>query len=250
VEKAFRVHKRRYGSRRLVSELQEMGLAIGRKKVSSLMRQQGLVAIQPRSFVARTTDSRHGKLVAPNLLLDAAAPTGPNQIWVGDITYLPMVNGEWAYLATWLDVFSPMLVGWQIDDNMEEDLIIGAFQKAVDWRKPVAGLIVHSDRGGQYVATNFKKLLAQHHCLPSMSRADNPYDNAFAESFFSRFKAELLEDGAFLNIEDARTEIFDGAARRFIEMYYNRIRRHSALANKSPLIFENLYYQNQSLNLQ
>jgi transposase InsO family protein len=245
VEKAFRVHKRRYGSRRLVTELQEMGLAIGRKKVRSLMRQQGLVAIQPRSFVPRTTDSRHGKLVAPNLLLDAGAPTGPNQVWVGDITYLPLVNGEWVYLATWLDLFSRMLVGWQIDDNMEEDLIIGAFQKAVDWRKPAAGLIVHSDRGGQYVATNFKKLLAQYHCLPSMSRADDPYDNAFAESFFSRFKAELLEDGVFLTIEDAKTEIFE-----FIEIYYNRMRRHSALANKSPLNFEKLYYQNHSINLQ
>jgi putative transposase len=126
---------------------------------------------------------------------------------------------------------------------MEEDLIISAFQKAVDQRNPSAGLIVHSDRGGQYVATNFRKLLAQHHCLPSMSRADDPYDNAFAESFFSRFKAELLEDGAFINIEDARTEIFE-----FIEMYYNRIRRHSALGNKSPLNFEKLYYQNHSLN--
>jgi putative transposase len=114
VEKAFRVHKRRYGSRRLVTELQEMGLAIGRKKVRSLMRKQGLVAIQPRSFVPRTTNSRHGKLVAPNLLLDATAPTGPNQVWVGDITYLPLVNGDWAYLTTCqrpepLDLFSRML---------------------------------------------------------------------------------------------------------------------------------------------
>jgi putative transposase len=100
-----------------------------------------------------------------------------------------------------------MLVGWQIDDNMEEDLSISPFQKALNQPKPAAGLIVHSHRAGQYVATNFRKLLAQHHCLPSMSRADNPYDNA--ESFFSRFKAERLEEGAFIRIEDARTQIFE-----------------------------------------
>jgi putative transposase len=255
VKKAFRLHKRRYGTRRLVTELQETGLEIGRKKVRSLMNKQDLVAIQPKSFVPRTTDlahpelsevhSRHGKRVAPNLLLGVCAPTAPNLVWVGDITYLPLRQGKWAYLATWLDLFSRTIVGWQVDNNMEEDLIINALQKACNYRKPVAGLIVHSDRGGQYVANNFKKLLDKYECKQSMSPADDPYDNAFAESFFSRLKAETLENGAFLSIEDARTEVFE-----FIEMYYNTIRRHSALGNKSPLNFEKIYYQNNSLNLQ
>jgi transposase InsO family protein len=245
VKKAFLLHKRRYGTRRLVTELQEMGLPLGRKKVRSFMKMENLVAIQPKSFVPRTTDSRHGKRVAPNLLLKTCAPVAPNLVWVGDITYLPLKQGKWAYLATWLDLFSRTIVGWQIDNNMEEDLIINALQKAFDYRMPATGLIVHSDRGGQYVATNFKKLLNKYNCKQSMSRADDPYDNAFAESFFSRLKAETLENGAFLSIEVAKTEVFD-----FIEIYYNRKRRHSALGNKSPLNFEKLYYQNNSLNLQ
>jgi transposase InsO family protein len=245
VEKAFWLHKRRYGSRRLVSELQEMDLQIGRKKVRRLMKIQGLVAIQPRSFVPRTTDSRHGKRVSPNLLLERPLPNAPNRIWVGDITYIPLVSGQWAYLATWMDLFSRVIVGWHIDTSMEETLIIQAVSKAFKWREPAAGLIIHSDRGSQYVGNQFRKLLAKHDCLQSMSRADDAYDNAFAESFFSRFKTELLEEGAFLNLEDARTELFE-----FIEMYYNPIRRHSSLGYQSPLIFEKLYYQNHSLNLQ
>lgn len=128
---------------------------------------------------------------------------------------------------------------------MEEELITKALFKRLQGRNPASGLIVHSDRGGQYVGNEFRKLLDQHHCQQSMSRADDPYDNAFAESFFSRLKTELLEDGAFLSIEYARTELFE-----FIDMYYNPIRRHSSLGYKSPLNFEKLYYRNHSLNLQ
>jgi transposase InsO family protein len=241
VADAFWDHKRRYGSRRLVVELEELNEPMGRHRVRSLMQQQGLRAIQPKSFVPRTTDSRHGKRVCDNLLLNRPLPSAPNQVWVGDITYLPLVNSKWAYLATWMDLYSRMMVGWQVDSNMEEDLIINALRKGLGWRKLAPGLIVHSDRGGQYVGNRFRKLLTKHHCLQSMSRADDPYDNAFAESFFSRFKTELLEGGSFLSLEDARTEIFE-----FIEMYYNRKRRHSALGYKSPLEFERLYH----LNLQ
>jgi transposase InsO family protein len=130
-----------------------------------------------------------------------------------------------------------MIVGWQVDDNREDELIISALKKALNTRRPVAGLIVHSDRGGQYVSEEFRTLLNDHHLRQRMSRADDPYDNAFAESFWSRFKAEVLEDGAFLDLEDARTEIFE-----YIEIYYNRMRRHSALDYKSPIAFENQYY--------
>lgn len=133
--------------------------------------------------------------------------------------------------------YSSVLVGWQVDSNMEEDLIIGALNKGLLWRKPAAGLIIHSDRGAQYVGNRFGKLLKKHHCLQSMSRGDDPYDNAFAESFLSRFKTELLEGRSFLSLEDARTDIFE-----FIEMYYNRKRRHAALGYKSPLEFERIYH--------
>jgi transposase InsO family protein len=245
VKDTFTTHKRRYGSRRLLVELQEQGVRIGRYQIRSIMQQQELIAIQPKSFVPRTTDSRHGKRLCQNLLLNEPRPVAPNRIWVSDITYLPLVGGAWAYLGTWMDLYSRVIVGWQVEEHMEDSLIIRPLKKALDWRRPAAGLIVHSDRGGQYVSDELKAMIAKHHARQSMSRADDPYDNAFAESFFSRFKAELLEGGAFLSVEDARTEIFD-----FIEMYYNRIRRHSALGYKSPLDFEAIYYQTNSLNLQ
>ena len=138
-----------------------------------------------------------------------------------------------------------MLVSWQLDDHMEESLIIKALNRGLQWRAPAVGMIVHSDRGGQYVGDAFKSLLKKHGCRQSMSRADDAYNNVFAESFFSRFKAELLDAGAFLSLEDVYTETFE-----FIEIYYNQIRRHPSLGNKSPMNFQKLYYQNLSLNLQ
>lgn len=238
VKQTFWEHKRRYGSRRLLVELQEQGYGMGRHRLRKLMSQQGLTAIQPRSFVPRTTDSRHGKRTCPNLLLGQPLPTAPNLVWVSDITYLPLVNGQWGYLSSWMDLFSRKIVGWQVDSHMKDELIISALRKALNARNPAAGLIAHSDRGGQYVSDELRALLNDHHIHQSMSRADDPYDNAFAESFWSRFKAEVLEGGAFLDLEDARTEIFD-----YIEMYYNRIRRHSSLGYKSPLTFEEEYYR-------
>jgi putative transposase len=237
VKETFWEHKRRYGSRRLLVELQEQGYRIGRHRVRRLMKQQGLTAIQPKSFVPRTTDSRHGKRICPNLLLGQPLPKAPNLVWVSDITYLPLVSGQWGYLGSWMDLFSRKIVGWQVDSHMKDELIISALSKALTHRQPAPGLIAHSDRGGQYVSDELRALLNDHHVRQSMSRADDPYDNAFAESFWSRFKAEVLEGGAFLDLEDARTEIFD-----YIELYHNRIRRHSSLGNKSPLTFENEYY--------
>jgi transposase InsO family protein len=237
VREIFWQHKRRYGSRRLLADLREQGHTIGRYRIRKLMQQQGLRAIQPRSFVPRTTDSRHGKRICANLLLGEPMPTAPNQVWVSDITYLPLVDGQWAYLGCWMDLYSRMIVGWRVDDNMEDTLIINALKQGLSSRQPEPGLIAHSDRGGQYVSDELRELLEIYQIRQSMSRKDDPYDNAFAESFWSRFKAEVLEGGAFLDIEDARTEIFD-----YIEVYYNRVRRHSALNYKSPLTFESVYY--------
>ena len=124
-----------------------------------------------------------------------------------------------------------------VDENMEESLLISGLDKALKNRRPMPGMIVHSDRGGQYFSKKMRKLLEKYECRQSMSRRDEIYDNNYAESFFSRFKAELMEEGAFLDIADARTEIFE-----FIEIYYNRKRRHSALDNKSPLNYEKRYY--------
>lgn len=230
---AFTAHKRRYGVRRLVPELADQGLKIGKYKVQEILHKFGLQAIQPKSFVPRTTDSRHPYPISPNLLEEKPLPVRIDQVWVGDITYIPLKGGGWGFLAVWMDLFSRKVTGWQLLNNMKEGLIIEAFNKSWANRKPGKGLIIHSDRGGQYAGTIFRKLLTGYELLQSMSGADNPYDNAFMESYFSRFKAELLEGGAFESLEDARTEIFE-----YIEMYYNPVRRHSSLGYISPVAFE------------
>jgi transposase InsO family protein len=234
---SFRENKRRYGSRRIVKELHSTGNRISRYKAGKVLRENGLKAIQPRSFVPKTTDSRHAYAISPNLLLDRIMPEQPDEVWVGDITYIPLAGGKWAYLAVWMDLYSRRIVGWNLDYHMQESLITTAFKKALRNRKPDKGLIVHSDRGGQYASNNFRKLIADHGLLQSMSRADNPYDNAFMESCFSRLKAELLQDGTFETIEDAFTEIFE-----YLEMYYNTKRLHSSLDYQSPMTYEKKYY--------
>lgn len=233
VLEVFREHRRRYGVRRLVAELKARGVEIGAYKVRLVLRKHGLQAIQPRSFVPRTTDSRHPYPISPNLLLELAFPTSPNQVWVGDITYIPLTGGGFLYLAVWMDLYSRRIVGWKLDTHMQEELVIEALSKALGTKTVAKGMIVHSDRGGQYAGRVFRKLLDKHKVRQSMSRADNAYDNAFMESCFSRFKAELLEDGAFENKQDAQTEIFE-----YIEMYYNTKRRHSALGYLSPMSYE------------
>ena len=237
----FQEHKRRYGARRIAKALQAHQ-PVSRYKAGKVLHKYGLKAIQPRSFVPKTTDSRHTYKISPNLLLERAAPHKPDEVWLGDITFIPLAGGERCYLAVWMDLFSRKIIGWQLDDNMQETLIITAFKKALATRKTDSDVIVHSDRGGQYAGTIFRKMIAGKHMLQSMSRADNPYDNAFMESCFSRFKAELLQDGIFETIEDARTEIFE-----YIEMYYNTIRLHSSLQYQSPNDFEKNYKGQLSL---
>jgi len=230
---AFTLHKRRYGIRRLVPELADSGLKIGHCKIRGILKRHGLKAIQPRSFVPRTTDSRHPYLISPNLLKGRSFPVRINEVWVGDITYIPLKDSGWGYLAVWMDLFSRKVTGWQLLDHMREDLIVQAFKKSWSNRNALKGLIIHSDRGGQYAGKIFRKLLTGYDLLQSMSGADNPYDNAFMESHFSRFKAELLQGGTFDGLENARKEIFE-----FIEMYYNPVRRHSSLGYISPVAFE------------
>jgi len=228
VSQAFWRHSRRYGSRRIRAELQAEGETIGRHRVRAIMRAEGLSAIQPKSFVPRTTDSRHGRRMSPNLL-DGLVIDRPHQALVGDITYLPLQSGEWAYLATWLDLYSRKIAGWHIAATMSAEIVIRAFQQVLVRGVPEPGLIVHSDRGGQYVDIEFRQLLRVHGCRQSMSRAGETYDNAYAESLFSRYKAELLEGGAFRDLVEAQVETFE-----YIERYYNPVRRHSALGYLSP----------------
>ena len=158
----FARHGRRYGTRRLRAELHAEGHLLGRWRIRSVLHAHGLRAQQPRSFVPRTTDSVHGRRIAPNLLLNQLYPTSPDQVWVGDITYLPRQGGGWLYLATWLDRCARKVVGWDVRANMPEGLVREALRRALVTRQPPARLIVHSDQGSQYTATRFRDLLAQH----------------------------------------------------------------------------------------
>ena len=179
---SFAEHRRRYGSRRLLTELQEKGYEVGRHQLRRLMQETGLKAIQPRSFIPRTTDSRHDGPFSPNLLLDVAFPTAPGRVLVGDITYLPLSDSKWGYLAAWMDLFSRKIKGWSVADNMSEELIHSALRKAIGSNQLSMGSIIHSDRGGQYIGKAFRKTLFDYRFEQSMSRPDDPYDNAFMES--------------------------------------------------------------------
>lgn len=234
VKAVFDRHRRRYGARRIVAELKAEGVRVGRCLVRSQMRRLGLRAIAPKRFVPRTTDSRHAAQISPNLLLATKnAPQQPREVIVGDITYLPLRSGKWGYLASWQDKFSKRIVGWAVEERMTDELVIKAFAKAVAAGSVKAETIVHTDRGSQYVSHNFRALLKASGCRQSMSRRGNCWDNAQAESLFSRYKAELLEDGVFESVEQARSETFS-----YVEGYYNRARRHSSLAYKTPDEFE------------
>lgn len=236
-------HRRRYGARRISKELQAQGLAIGRHQTATLMRQQELKAIQPRSFVPKTTNSNHRLGRSPNLLLEGRKPNRPGEILVGDITYIPLTNGSFLYLACWQDMFSRVIVGWELADHMRSILVENALKKAIHRKKLSKEMLVHSDGGAQYASHAFRNILSQQGFLQSMTRKDNHYDNAMGESLFSRLKAELMEKGAFNGFEDAYTEIFD-----YIELYYNRKRRHSAINYEIPELFEQKWYAAQTVS--
>ncbi|MDQ3652242.1 MAG: IS3 family transposase [Acidobacteriota bacterium] len=234
VEQIFWAHRRRYGSRRICAELAAQGSSVGRFQVRSLMRRLELHAIAPRRFRPQTMDSRHSCQVSPNLLLDdKQMAQQPGEVIVGDITYLPMRSGKWSYLATWQDKFTRRIVGWAVAERMTEELVIKAFTRAVGSGSVKPSTIIHTDRGSQYVSKNFRHLLAAQQCRQSMSRRANCWDNAQAESLFSRYQAELLEDGVFEDTAQARSETFS-----YIEGYDNRVRRHSSLGYKTPAEFE------------
>jgi putative transposase len=233
VKAVFEENKQRYGSRRIEAELKDCGIRAGRHQVRKRMKEQGLKAIQPRSFVPKTTQTNPNLRRSPNLLLKMDEVNQINKVWVGDITYLPMADGSWSYLATWMDLCSRLIVGWKISTSLDASLVIQSFEKALLRRQPKPGLIIHSDGGGQYMDKDFRAMLAEHKCRQSMTRVDNHYDNAFAESLFSRLKAELLRNTSFNNLQDAQSKIFE-----YIEAYYNRKRRHSSLNYKSPEDFE------------
>ena len=234
VKEVFWSHRRRYGARRISAELKAEGLAVGRGLASSLMKKQDLTAIRPKRFVPKTTDSKHDFGFSANLLKEAGNEAlGQGQVIVGDITYLALQNGRFCYLAMFQDKYTRRILGWQVSANMTAQLVIDALNCARRHGLIKSGAIIHTDRGSQYAAVEYRRLLYIHGFQQSMSAKGNCYDNAQAESFFSRFKMELVEGGVFESVEQARSEIFS-----YIEGYYNRIRRHSSLAYLSPMEFE------------
>ncbi len=221
----------RYGSPRVHAELRDRGQRIARKRVARLMRTAGLRARVRRRFRC-TTDSKHGMPIKGNLLARRFAMSAPNAGWVSDITYLWTFEG-WLYLAIVLDLFSRRVVGWALSERLERGVALDALGMALKGRRPAGGMLHHSDRGSQYASQEYQQLLAAHGILSSMSRSGNCWDNAVAESFFATLKLELVYETQWRTREEARSALFE-----YLELFYNRQRRHSALGYLSPNQFE------------
>jgi putative transposase len=231
VQQIFWEHKRRYGARRIAVELAARGEGCGPGRVARLLKQLGLQAIQPRSFRPRTTQSRHPLGYSPNLLRDSAPPSGINQVWLGDITFIPLAGARFAYLALLMDLYSRRVVGWELDEQMTETLVLAALRQGIRWRQPKPGLIHHTDRGGQYAGGDYRQVLRRARMEQSMSRPDNCYDNAFMESCFGTINTEL-EMESYADLRTAYAEIHDYLC------YYDTKRRHSSLNYLTPCEFE------------
>jgi transposase InsO family protein len=219
-----------YGYRRITAELQRRGHAVNHKRVLRRMRADNLLCLRRRSFV-RTTDSEHGWPVYPNLAAQLQ-PTGCNQLWVADITYIRLQR-EFVYLAVVLDAWSRRVVGWALGETLEAELTVTALRMAIAERRPQPGLVHHSDRGVQYACGAYRDLLEQHGLRGSMSRKGNPYDNAFAESFMKTLKYEEVYRSEYRDLRDALAGIGE-----FLDWVYNQTRLHSALGYRTPAEFE------------
>jgi transposase InsO family protein len=223
-------HRRRYGYRRVSAELRRQGMAVNHKRVARLMREDNLLAATPRAFVT-TTDSDHACEVRLNLAR-RMTPTGVDQLWVADITYIRL-RGEFVYLAVVLDAFSRKVVGWALERTLTARLAIAALEAAILARKPAPGLVHHSDRGIQYACREYVALLEANGMTPSMSRPANPYDNASCESFMKTLKQEEIYANDYRDLEHLRACIAE-----FLDRYYNRLRLHSALGYRTPEEYE------------
>jgi putative transposase len=234
-QQIHRVHQRSravYGSPRVHRDLLAEDVRCSKNTVAKLMRAAGLRSKRRKRFRVRTTDSRHGHPIAPNRLNRAFCQSQPDQVWAADITYIATAEG-WLYLAVVIDLCSRKIVGWATSDSLAAELCVRALEAAVTQRRPRQTVLHHSDRGVQYACDDYQGLLARHGLQPSMSRRGNCYDNAVTESFFGTLKTELVHHEHYATREAARQSLFE-----YIEVFYNRHRRHSALGYVSPAEYE------------
>ncbi len=225
--------KSRYGSPRIHVELREKGVACGKNRVARLMRLHGIKALQTKPFKV-TTDSKHNLPVAQNVLDRQFDVEVANARWAADITYIWTSQG-WLYLAVVMDLFSRRIVGWAMQKSLARQLVLNALMMALKQRRPGAGLLHHSDRGSQYASGDYQELLGSAGCRCSMSRRGNCWDNAPVESFFATLKRELVHHHRFRSRAEARAALFE-----YIEVWYNRKRRHSSLGYLSPANYEEM----------
>jgi transposase InsO family protein len=233
----YKKGRKTYGSPTITDEINKKSdRKINRKRVARIMRENGIRAKTKRKFKI-TTHSSHKYPISPNLLKQNFVTTALNKVWLSDITYIRTMEG-WLYLATIMDLYSRKIVGWAMSERLTRQLVMDAFEHAVGRRGHVNGLIFHSDRGSQYASYDFRDLLTKHYCISSMSGTGNCYDNAVAESFFSTLKRELIFDMTYETRREAISSIFE-----YIEVFYNRIRRHTSIGGLSPETFEALLLQ-------
>jgi putative transposase len=223
--------RRLYGSPRITAVLREQGLRCGKHRVARIMKASSIRGEVKKRRFRRTTDSRHQYALAADLLMARGQTEG---VWVSDITFVPTSEG-WLYVAVVMDLHSRKILGLSMRETLSQELASAALRDAVGRQHPSAGLIHHSDRGRQYASYAYQALLRAHQIRPSMGRRGNCYDNAYAESFFGTLKTELVHGERYRTRQDARLSIFE-----YVEVFYNRQRRHSALGYRSPEQFEQL----------
>lgn len=240
IEQIFKQHNGMVGSPMITADLHDEPAfsSVSKNRVARRMREMGLKCRTVKKFVA-TTDSKHNEPVAPNLLDRKFDVSAPDTVWVGDITYLK-IGGKWYYLTVFIDLFSRIVVGWDLSSSLERHSTIHSLQKAILRRRPAKGLMIHSDRGVQYASADFRAVLQKHGFIQSMSRKGNCWDNAVAESFFHTIKTQLLHHCHFQSVFQAEQVIFN-----YIEAYYNRLRKHSTNGYKTPAIYESEWWEKQ-----
>lgn len=233
IREVFIESKERYGSPRITAELRRYGISCNKKRIARLMNKYGIEAKIFRKY-RNTTNSDHKKEKSQNILGREFKRQRRNEVWTGDITYIRTQEG-WLYLAAVMDIYSRKVIGWQLDKNLNSDLVERALENALMDRNVESGIIFHSDQGIQYASESFRKILRDNGFIQSMSRKGNCYDNAITETFFHTLKTELMQRTQYRTREEARRSIFE-----YIEIFYNRRRLHSAIGYCSPVEYEKL----------